>query len=295
MDSPTGLDDDDFFFGSYDADGASGQASHDSFEFDASLQPPSPEQRAHLERFRRPVAGIVGGMALLSIIALGVHGSQASGSQRQLVAHYGSSLAAPTVTATAATVQAGRAPVASSERVPDVWSALLTEAWSAFVPEASPSVNSAVSAVTIRASAPAPEPFPADTALTAFFTRPDASPIKTFIAAPSPMCLRLADRDAPLDSPGDQAGSPQSPSPGIISVPMTIEESTPAASTPAKPPAVPPAKAAAARPPVVIPAKPVAVAPAKPATVASAKPAATAAPALHAPFSSVARFPDPQR
>lgn len=284
MDSPTGFDDDEFF-GSYDADQASGEASHSPFEFDAQAQPPTPEERAHLTRFRRPVAGIVASMALLSLIALAVHGAQGSGSQRELVAHYSSALAAPTLPAIAApaaapstaTAQPALVPQASSDTVPDALSALATEVWAALVPDASSAVTAATPALAVSASTPALELAPPETAFAAFFTQSPESLIKAFTPAPGPMCLRATEGDPTVDGQSVTQSLGSSP----ISVPMTIEEPMPAASAPAKPLAL-------------MPAKPLAIPPAKPVVIHAAKPATSVAPP-RPPFSSVARFPDPQR
>ena len=303
MDSPTGFDDDEFFFGSYDANHASVEASDSPLEFDAPSPPPTAEERAHFRRFRRPVAGIVAGMALLSLIALGVHGSPGSGSQRELVAHYNSALAAPAMPAAAstATIQAAIMPQPSSDLVPDAWSALATEVWSALAPEESSAVNAVTPALVTSAPAPALDLVPPDTEFTAFFTQPSANLIKAFSSAPSAMCLRPAQSSLSGDGPNDTNGSALNP----ISVPMTIEEPRTPAIAPAKQAAIAPAKPLAiapAKPPAIAPAKPVAIAPAKPPAIAPAKPvaimpakpAASAAPP-HAPFNSVARFPDAQR
>jgi len=70
-------------------------------EFDAAeAQPPTPEQLAHLTRFRKPVAWIVVGLALFSLLALEEHGARRAflaryGAPRELVAHYRSAIAGP--------------------------------------------------------------------------------------------------------------------------------------------------------------------------------------------------------
>lgn len=95
MDSGTIFDDDDFF-----ERYACGQAAFAELEA-AEAQPPTPEQLAHLARFRKPVAWVVGGLALFSLLALEEHGARRAflaryGAPRELVAHYRSALAGPT-------------------------------------------------------------------------------------------------------------------------------------------------------------------------------------------------------
>ena len=120
MDCVTGFDEDEYFFASYDTEQASIGVSLAWQEFDeAEARVPTPEQLSHLGRFRRPVAGVVAALALLSIVALAKHGFLRHGAQRELVAHYGSAIAAPTATAIAgATVDFQRTPDNCREQCP---------------------------------------------------------------------------------------------------------------------------------------------------------------------------------
>ncbi|HKO52508.1 MAG TPA: hypothetical protein VJV79_32595 [Polyangiaceae bacterium] len=150
MDSPTGLDDEHDFFGSYDAEQAGQSPAPLDFD-DADTRPLTQEQLAHLTRFRRPVAGVLASMTLLSLVALGKYGSVQHDSQRELVAHYGSAIAAHTP-ATTITTGAGKQPAIVSETsalVPEALFALLADAWSAFVPEASTAANAAAGAPSV--------------------------------------------------------------------------------------------------------------------------------------------------
>ncbi|HET7542405.1 MAG TPA: hypothetical protein VFK05_21195 [Polyangiaceae bacterium] len=93
MDLRTTLDDEDFF-DRYACEQAVA-------EVDAADTPsPSAEELAHHARFRKPVAWIVTGLALFSLLALEEHGARRAflaryGAPRELVAHYGSALAGP--------------------------------------------------------------------------------------------------------------------------------------------------------------------------------------------------------
>ncbi|HYQ43148.1 MAG TPA: hypothetical protein VER11_14305 [Polyangiaceae bacterium] len=87
MDSRTDIDDE-HFFGSYEAERAAVDSAHEPE--DAEPRPPSPEQLAHLNRFRKPVAWAVAGLTLFSLLALEEHGAQ-----REYVAHLSASLPAP--------------------------------------------------------------------------------------------------------------------------------------------------------------------------------------------------------
>ena len=95
MDSRTGFDDDEHFFERYASEHAA------AVEFDAAeAQPPTPEQLAHLTRFRKPVAWLVVGLALFSLLGLEEHGARRAfmaryGAPRELVAHYGAAVARP--------------------------------------------------------------------------------------------------------------------------------------------------------------------------------------------------------
>jgi len=208
MDSLTPFDDDDFF-GSYDPEKAGG-VSLASLEFDAAEAPPTAEQLAHWTRFRRPVAGVVAAMALLSIVALEKHGSQQHGSERELIAHYSAALAAPTLSATTAASAKQTAAVSetSSNLVPEALSALVLEAWSVLVPDASSAANTAPPALVMSAIDPELEPVPLDTAPTELFIRPQTHLVTEFISAPTPMCMLPAGTAVTLDSERDAAGSP---------------------------------------------------------------------------------------
>ena len=90
MDSLTDLDEEERFFGSYDAE----RGNQAPLEFEPEAPPPTQEELAHLARFRRPVALGVATLALFSFVALESHGPPRP--RRELVAHYGAALAAPT-------------------------------------------------------------------------------------------------------------------------------------------------------------------------------------------------------
>lgn len=79
--------DDEHFFGSYQAERA---AVDDAQDDEAEHQLPTPEQLAHRNRFRKPVAWAVVGLTLFSLLALEEHGAQ-----REYVAHLSAALPAP--------------------------------------------------------------------------------------------------------------------------------------------------------------------------------------------------------
>jgi len=93
MNSRTDFDDE-HFFGSYQAERAAVDDAHDD---EAGLQPPTPEQLAHRNRFRKPVAWAVAGLTLFSLLALEEHGAQ-----REYVAQLSAALPAPEPVAPAA-------------------------------------------------------------------------------------------------------------------------------------------------------------------------------------------------
>src|SRR4051812_27923643 len=95
MDSLTSIDDEEAFFGSYEADRASVEAAQAPLEWEVQDQPVTPERLAHLARFRKPVAAVIAGLSLLSLVALAKLGYRQPGAQRELVAHYSAALAAP--------------------------------------------------------------------------------------------------------------------------------------------------------------------------------------------------------
>ncbi|HKO47320.1 MAG TPA: hypothetical protein VJV79_06335 [Polyangiaceae bacterium] len=83
---------DELFFRSYEAEPVDARGSQ-PLEFDAlEAQPPTAEQLAHFTRFRRPVAWVVAAMGSLSLLALGLQGSQQN-SRSVAVAHMGSATA----------------------------------------------------------------------------------------------------------------------------------------------------------------------------------------------------------
>ena len=187
MDSPNGFEDEEAFFASYDAEQANAAA---QLELDAeAAQPPTREELAHLARFRRPVAIVVSSMALLSILALGMHGSLQRSSQREFVAHYSSAIAAPppAAVATGAVQPKAIASEASSGFVPEAFSAFLAEALSALLPEAFSATNAAAPALTVNSTAPALEP---GAPLTEISAQPGSSPVSAFISVSTQMCLR---------------------------------------------------------------------------------------------------------
>src|SRR6187431_2388402 len=208
MDSHTGFDEDEDFFGSYSAEEGGMSLAPLGFD-DAEGEPPTPEQLAHLTRFRRPVAAVVASMALLSIVALGVHGARQHGSQRELVAHYGSSIAASTLATTATQEHIVRAPEASAGLVPEAWSALITEAWSALVPDASAATNAGAPALVLSATAPALElapPTAPNTPNSEISPQLDAGPVSVFSSQSAPMCLLPVANGGPLARQADAAG-----------------------------------------------------------------------------------------
>jgi hypothetical protein len=222
MDSQTGFDDDEDFFGSYDAEQGGVSLAPLGFD-DAEAQPPTPERLAHLTRFRRPVAAVVASMALLSIVALGIHGSRQHGAQRGLVAHYGASVAAPTLATTATVKYTAPAPEASTALVPEAWSALIAEAWSALVPAASAAANAAAPALGVDASAPAlgvdaSAPAlgvdasalgsaPPNATVSEASSQLDASPASAFSSPPAPICLLPEANRRALGRRGNAAGA----------------------------------------------------------------------------------------
>ena len=131
---------DEHFFGSYEAERVSAEGSL-TIEFDSlEPNPPSPEQAAHFDRFRRPVAGILAAMGALSLVALGQHGFQRN-SRGNVVGHVASTTAAIPATAEAeafssASAVAGRTiPASAVERTSEGSSSWteLTESAVAFV------------------------------------------------------------------------------------------------------------------------------------------------------------------
>jgi hypothetical protein len=112
MDLRTAFDDEDFF----ERYAAEQPALAD---FDAAeAQSPSAEQLAHLTRFRKPVAWIVAGLTLFSLLALEEHGARRAflaryGAPRELVAHYGAAIARPTKSV-ASVAGAGKSPSSTS-------------------------------------------------------------------------------------------------------------------------------------------------------------------------------------
>jgi len=217
MDSLTAFDEDEDFFGSYDAEEGGMSLAPLGFD-DADAQPPTPEQLAHLSRFRKPVAGIVASMTLLSIVALGVHGSRQRGSGQELVAHYGAAIAAPTLGATSTLRQpasvpeapAALAPKAPATLVPEAWAGLLAEVWSALVPDASAAANPAAPALAESAlaeAAPALEPAPSNPTGSELSPPLDASPVRAFLAPPTAICLLPAASPAALDPEANTAAA----------------------------------------------------------------------------------------
>ncbi|MEI9941235.1 MAG: hypothetical protein WDO69_28790 [Pseudomonadota bacterium] len=203
-DSPTGLEDEQDFFESYDAERAKAELSSASLSFDElEVQPPTPEQLAHAARFRRPVALVVASMALMSMVALVEHGSLQRGSERELVAHYGAALAAPVPSASATETVEQTAPVPEAQSaatpeasfVPEAWSAFLSEVLSALVPDAS-----SAAALGTGVTDPALVPASSNTEISA---QPDS--VSAFVSALTPMCLRLASRDNSLARPAPRS------------------------------------------------------------------------------------------
>src|SRR4051812_44766067 len=115
MDSLTSIDDEEAFFGSYEADRARVEAALTPLEWEVQDQPVTPERLAHLARFRKPVAAIIAGMSLLSLIALAKLGYRQPGAQRELVAHYSAALAAPAFAASTPPKRSPPPPEASSD------------------------------------------------------------------------------------------------------------------------------------------------------------------------------------
>ena len=205
MDPVTSLDeDDDDFFGSYAADQAS------ALDFDEMEPPPPTEQQlAHWARFRRPVALVVAGMALLSVVALGTRSARQPSYERELITHYGSALAAPTRAAiTTSTVeQTALAPEASSAQppsalVPEALSSFVADALAVFVPKTSSGAAAAAAAPTDTATVAMFEPSTPSTAFTGLFTQRDSNPVRAFIAALTQTCLQhvASESTGPLQS-----------------------------------------------------------------------------------------------
>jgi hypothetical protein len=114
-------------------------------------------------------------MALLSMVALGKHGSLQPVPERELVAHYGAAIAAA-APATIATRTAKQIPVvseASFSLVPEALSALVADTLSILLPEAS-----------------SPAPAPTRT------TQPDSAQVSAFISALTQTCLRTAEDES---------------------------------------------------------------------------------------------------
>lgn len=83
------------FFGSYEAERVNAERST-TLELDsAEARPPSAEDLARFNRFRRPVAWVMAAMGSLSLVALGQHGFQQP-SRGEVVAHIGSATAIAT-------------------------------------------------------------------------------------------------------------------------------------------------------------------------------------------------------
>src|SRR6478735_4469714 len=192
MNCPPDFDDDDEFFGRYDADRADAVLSLDFDDDDA--RPPTREQLAHLTRFRKPVAWIVAAMSLLSIVALAKRGPPAYEPERTLVAHYGSALPAKTA-ARAATAAPDAFPRAddraSSALVPEAWSTFVTEALSSFADDSSSSAHGGQPALAVRergheAQAAAPGEF--TKLFSSGASEPEADSVRDFSAALASMC-----------------------------------------------------------------------------------------------------------
>jgi len=110
-----GFEDDEHFFASYQPEQANSGQSQTDLDFEEA--PPSQAQLAHWARFRRPVGSFVAAMALLSVVALVKRDSERdSMPQRELVAHFGAAVAAPSVAA--APAQPGAAPSAPTVLLP---------------------------------------------------------------------------------------------------------------------------------------------------------------------------------
>jgi len=189
MDSLTDFEDEDDFFGSYDAERV---ALSSTLEFDdAETEAPSRERLAHLARFRRPVTAVVASMGLFSIMALVEHGSSQHAAQRELVVHYGSAIAAPTPApiANATVERTAVVSEASSALVPEALSALVAEAVSAFVPEASSAAGSVDAAPGPGKSGCLLDPIAQDMTHAEISDHPDFSEAGAFLSALMQMCL----------------------------------------------------------------------------------------------------------
>src|SRR6188768_3702986 len=166
MDLRTGFDDEHFFERYADEQAAAAELDT------AEAQPPTAEQLAHLTRFRKPVAWLVVGLALFSLLALEEHGARRAflsryGAPRELVAHYGAAIARPTTTipTTATTIAATTATTAAAVELP------------------SPTDSSDC------------EPLPAAT--------PNSEPVAEFVSMLTAMCLPEASTDLELARPND--------------------------------------------------------------------------------------------
>jgi len=231
MDSPTGFDHDDFF-GSYDAEQANAGMSITSHEFDdAGDHPPSREQLAHWGRFRKPVGLIVGGMALLSVVALGKVGSRNEVAERPLVAHYGSAIAAtPSPRAngidesTAHDAAPGVASGASSDILPKELSTLVAELWSSFEPPAPSILTATVPLLVTDETEPAVEQASADAEPMAFVNQADSNRGAAFVPPATPICSLpgAGSERAALDS-----GRIHGQAPEAWSLPPSMMSSTP--------------------------------------------------------------------
>ena len=98
MDSKPDFDDEQFF-DSYDAEQATAALSLPPLESEAQDLPSSEEQLARITRFRKPVALVLGALAMLLVVAVQERGAQHQ-KQRELVAHYSAATPAPEATPT---------------------------------------------------------------------------------------------------------------------------------------------------------------------------------------------------
>ena len=230
MDSPTGFDHDDFF-GSYDAEQANAGMSITPHEFDdAADRPPSREQLAHWGRFRKPVGLIVGAMALLSVIALGKVGSRQELSERPLVAHYSSAIAAPS---SAHSIESDEpverdSPSAAAPGAPDILpkelSTLVAEIWSSFEPPAPSIASTTVPLLVTDEADPALEHASPDAEPVTFMNHADSTHAAAFVSPATPICLLPGAGSAPaaLDSGGIHGQAPKA-----WSLPPSMTSSTP--------------------------------------------------------------------
>ena len=230
MDSPTGFDHDDFF-GSYDAEQANAGMSITPHEFDdAADRPPSREQLAHWGRFRKPVGLLVGAMALLSVIALGKAGSREEVSERPLVAHYSSAIAA---TSSAHSLGIGEAAtqdsptgaaLVASDILPKELSTVVAEIWSSFDPPAPSIANATVPLLVTDEADPALEHASPDAEAVPFVNHADSNHAAAFVSPATPICLLPGAGSAPaaLDSGGIHGQAPKA-----WSLPPSMTSSTP--------------------------------------------------------------------